>query len=372
MVFDGGLRMTKQKIVMLIITEACNLSCVYCYEHNKTSRKMDFETAKKIIDKELKADDGYDNILIEFFGGEPFLEFELLRKIHEYIYQQNTAKSILCFATTNGTLITPTIKKWLSENRKTMCCGISLDGTPEMHNVNRNNSFFKIDLSFFKNLWPLQSCKMTISPQTIPFLADGILFLSSLGYVITASFAQGVEWDTSSTKVLTQELDKLVRYYANSDDPICDFLKVRFDLLAYPNSNITTKWCGCGKELNAYDVQGNRYPCQGFAPQTLGENLEFMGADETFFNGFVDEGCMGCTMLPICPTCYAANYQRCGDYKKRDMVLCEFNKAIVLASSAIQYQRIVHKNIDDISEEEFLTLHGIKNFKNSNLSYGEL
>ena len=43
----------KIKVVTITLTQNCNLSCTYCYEHNKSQKIMDFETAKSIVDKEL-------------------------------------------------------------------------------------------------------------------------------------------------------------------------------------------------------------------------------------------------------------------------------------------------------------------------------
>ena len=66
-----------QRNISLIVTERCNLSCVYCYEHNKSAKQMTFDVAKKIIDEELINLDKYE-YMIDFFGGEPFLNFELI------------------------------------------------------------------------------------------------------------------------------------------------------------------------------------------------------------------------------------------------------------------------------------------------------
>ena len=66
----------KQRNISIIVTERCNLSCVYCYEHNKSAKQMTFEIAKKIIDEELTNLDKYE-YMIDFFGGEPFFEFQV-------------------------------------------------------------------------------------------------------------------------------------------------------------------------------------------------------------------------------------------------------------------------------------------------------
>ena len=77
--------MVNRKSVVLVLTQKCNLSCVYCYESNKNAIDMSFETAKQIIDSEIRNIDGYDEILFELFGGEPFSNFELIKSIVSYL-----------------------------------------------------------------------------------------------------------------------------------------------------------------------------------------------------------------------------------------------------------------------------------------------
>ena len=71
--------------VSLTVTEGCNLSCTYCYEHSKSPRMMDIKTAKAIIDRELKETPPDIELDFDFFGGEPFLAFPLIRGLTEYI-----------------------------------------------------------------------------------------------------------------------------------------------------------------------------------------------------------------------------------------------------------------------------------------------
>lgn len=81
-----------KKIVTLVLTQNCNLNCSYCYEHSKTKKTMSVETAKKIIEKEINTNDEYPEIIFEFFGGEPFLEFDLIKELYEYIWNPKFTK----------------------------------------------------------------------------------------------------------------------------------------------------------------------------------------------------------------------------------------------------------------------------------------
>lgn len=73
--------MKKRMQISLIITESCPLACNYCYEIHKANQKMTFEKAKEHIDREFAGLDEDAEINIEFFGGEPFLNFELIEQV---------------------------------------------------------------------------------------------------------------------------------------------------------------------------------------------------------------------------------------------------------------------------------------------------
>ena len=126
------------KTLMLILTENCNLNCVYCYEHNKTIKDMSFETAKNIIDQEFVDIEEYEHGEIELFGGEPFLNFSLIKNIYDYTMEKYGENNDIVFATTtNGTLVHGEIQEWLYKRRNNFIVTLSLDGTPEMQNANR-------------------------------------------------------------------------------------------------------------------------------------------------------------------------------------------------------------------------------------------
>ena len=101
------------------VTDACNLACSYCYQINKHKNQMKLETAQKFIDM-LIADDEqmqymYDtkkskSVIIEFIGGEPFLEVDLMEDIYTYfvkqciIHNHPWATSHMMSISSNGTL----------------------------------------------------------------------------------------------------------------------------------------------------------------------------------------------------------------------------------------------------------------------------
>jgi len=337
-----------KKTVMLTITEKCNLSCVYCYEQNKSLKTMDLSTAIKIIENELNADDEYDECEIQFFGGEPFLEFDLIKAVCDYIWSKTWNKKVKCFTTTNGTLVHGEVKEWLLQNKDRFTCGLSLDGLPEAHNINRNNSFEKIDHQFFIDTWSNQYVKMTISPETLPMLADGVKYLHSLGFEIDNNLAYGVDWtDKKYIKVLEEQLKDLVDFYIdNPKIKPCRMLNLHLENIA--TDIRIPRWCGAGKGLKSYDVIGRKYPCQMFTPlSNANVNYEEILKIDFSETNTVDKNCEHCLIYNVCPTCYGHNYSATGSISKRDKSLCELTK---ISTKAIAY--LWFNKLDKYSREQ--------------------
>ena len=90
----------------LYMTEACNLNCVYCYEHKKGTAIMPMNIAQEGIRStfERAIRDNIEYVEILFHGGEPFLAFERIKEICDWIWTQEWPVKYICYATTNGTL----------------------------------------------------------------------------------------------------------------------------------------------------------------------------------------------------------------------------------------------------------------------------
>ena len=77
-------RLKKRRLLVLSMTEDCNLACSYCYEHHKNKSCMPVETAIQAI-TDCFRDNDYDELEINFFGGEPLLEFANIAQICEWL-----------------------------------------------------------------------------------------------------------------------------------------------------------------------------------------------------------------------------------------------------------------------------------------------
>ncbi len=334
-----------RKSISLVATQSCNLNCTYCYEDFKSKRTMTFDRAFSIIEGYLSSSSTeYDECVIDIFGGEPFLNFPLIKQLCEAVWAKKWIKPFLFYATTNGTLIHGEIQEWLLSNKHKFYASVSLDGTPEMHNLNRSNSFSKIDLSFFQNTWENPSTKMTISKETLPFLADGVIFLHSLGFTIYNNLAYGIDWsDANNIDVLNRELEKLIVYYlAHQEIAPCSLLDVKMEYQTY----VEKKWCGTGTNMVVYDTDGVDYPCQMFLPMSIGHEKAELSRhiDFSITENLVDIKCQGCLLHPICPTCYGSNYSESGDIRTRNNQLCQLTKVRALASSYLKAKKVLAKN----------------------------
>ncbi len=129
--------------LILEVTGKCNLRCKYCiyndtYVHNREFNKEDmtFETAKKAVDYFFAH--GKDKISITFYGGEPLIRYELLKKVIDYSIKINESykKEISFGFTTNMTLMTEEMAQYFANIPKLNIMG-SLDGPNEIQNEYR-------------------------------------------------------------------------------------------------------------------------------------------------------------------------------------------------------------------------------------------
>lgn len=162
--------------LILIVTDNCNLRCEYCVYSEKypkeigySKKNMDFKTAKLAIDqffkihKERKKRGLRKEAHISFYGGEPLLNFELIRKSIEYV--KKIDPSTIFYITTNGTIMNDEIAEFLATNN--IMLTFSLDGYKDNHDRNRvyinHKESFDIIL---KNIKKLQDVKRQLNIET--------------------------------------------------------------------------------------------------------------------------------------------------------------------------------------------------------------
>ncbi len=334
----------------------CNLRCIYCYEDKSSTEIFDVEKTKASLLSQLQEKSG-GRTIVNFHGGEPFLVYKQIKELCEWIWEQETAEPYIFFATTNGTLVHGEIQEWLLKNKHRFIAGLSLDGNREMHNMNRSNSFDKIDIEFFAKTWPEQGVKMTVSPKSIEQLAAGVEFIHSTGiHNILVNLAYMVNWNEPHfAKVYQRELKKLAEFYKKNPELKRDTIfDVPFQLLVAPDAK-KRKWCGAGTQTKAYDVDGREYPCHLFFESVCGKEKSEGWHDIDFSSPdvYISKECAVCPLYPTCPTCYGANYIERGNIGSRDMSLCKLEKIRILEVARFEYDRIMNSNdTDQINAEE--------------------
>ena len=208
------------KAIILLITYDCNLRCSYCYEPKKAHRKMSVQSAKNVLLRAIsELDETYDSIIVQFMGGEPMLQFDLIREVSEWLWGLDLKVRIKnVHAPTNGTILTPEMKEWLVINKDRFSLALSFDGNRLMHNLNRSSSADEIDMSFFAKTFPDVAVKMTLSPDTIGYFYEGYKFLHEQGFnEIGPSLAIGdnIGWKKEHLIVMNEQLDLLIQYFIN-------------------------------------------------------------------------------------------------------------------------------------------------------------
>lgn len=329
------------KIVILTLTNHCNLACTYCYEHNKETQAMSLETALEIVEREMNAEDGSDFVCLYYFGGEPYLQFETMKQIHSYMHSHTWSKGWFGFSTTNGTLVHGEIQDWLRENASSMEVYVSIDGTREMHNRNRSNSFDKIDLDFFREEYPF--AKMTVTEATLPELASGIINLHELGFEVSANLGYGIPWSQNSPEILAEQLQILIEYYLSHPDKKPATILNLAILDMDPGSKTPKRFCGVGPYMKSYDVDGKAYPCHAFAPLCIGKELADQASQLDFSCPLtiekLDEKCRECPVAGVCPTCYGINFGACGNVYHINDDHCRMMKVQFLANAMFKYRQ---------------------------------
>jgi radical SAM protein with 4Fe4S-binding SPASM domain len=309
----------------------------------------------KIIESALQDSD--TALEFSFHGGEPFLKFDLMREAAEYFWEKyDPENKYVFFATTNGTLLTEDIKKWLSRHKEHFWCGISFDGTKAMQDKNRSNSSADIDLDFFLETWPQQQVKMTVSRETLPDLAQGTIFLHKKGFDVNNNLAYGLDWnDDANINILSDQLEKLMKFYLeNPDITPASILSMNVEWFTNDNTMKSERFCGTGSHMKCFDTAGKEYPCHFFMEINLGGNkpkpsdIEILRSEDCLLDPF----CKDCEIRLVCPTCYGYNFLASGNPAKRDRSLCTLTKIQAVASAIFSLRRIKHYGTLTIKDEE--------------------
>lgn len=357
--------------VGLLTTYRCNLNCKYCYIHTKRTKDMTLKMAQSILEPFLLNGNGL--LDITFMGGETLLAIDVIKPLIEWVKQGTWNRKYRFFGSTNGTMLTNDLKRWLKEHSDVLTLGLSYDGLPSAQDNNRGN--IDIDIDFFIKTWPQQPIQMTINTETVNQMADGVIYLLEEGARVHPNVAyEEKEWADDNIAEYGKQLNKLIYYYnVHEAKPlISQFIH---DLNEYAgnidNHKTQLKMCGAGNGFQIFDTDGQSYPCHILSPLVLkGEKLQqIKNGLISQITDFSDINCETCPYTTSCPTCIACNFLYRNNLQNRDKTHCKIMKMEVKAFIKKEVLRLTAK--EHLTPEDALEIDSIKklvNYNNSSLS----
>ena len=346
----------KNKHIFLSITERCNLNCIYCFEKSKRPDSMSVETALEHIYRELNSPDS-ESVTIDFMGGEPFLEFEKIKCICETVWAQEWNKSYSFYCATNGTLVHGEIKDWLYEHRDSFVCALSLDGTETAHNINRSNSFGKIDIDFFRTAWPGVRSKTICSKKTLGMLSDSIKYIYSLGFPdVDLKLAYSFDWSNKNEMdELCRQFDELIDFFTeNPNLKPPSLLSIDLNELNYEGKPIKS-WCTLGGSTISVDMYGKLFPCRYFQDLVRDNKISYEDlwkVDYANIEKTLKGKCVNCLIRDVCRTCYAYNLDTCGDFGIKNNYSCELSRVCAYSTAKLIIRKLEDKEDKNDAENK--------------------
>lgn len=359
------------------VTDACNLACTYCYQHNKGTRRMSRETAFAFVDMLLDRERTGDYInpdispfvIIEFIGGEPFLEVGLIDETIQY-WQMRTMELQHPWATrymvsicSNGVLYrSPEVQRFIQKHARHLSLSVTLDGTKELHDACRvfpdGRGSYDLAADACKDLISRGidvGSKITIAPGNIEKLSDALKFMVEFGYSeINANCVFEEGWDEGHASELYRQMKVFSDYLFENDleyDVFCSlYEESAFKPLDEDNLDL---WCGGDGMMLSCDPDGYLYPCIRYMESSLGDEVPpiRIGHVSTGIGKSPEEAklircmdcitrrsmssdeCFYCPIAEGCAWCAAYNYEVNGKLDSRATFICPMHKARALGNA---------------------------------------
>ena len=365
------------RTVTFQVTDKCNLACTYSYQINKGTRRMTMDDAKLFIDKLLTGEDGFKEyinpdispaIVVEFIGGEPFLEIDLIDEIVDYfrlrvIQLRHPWMEKFCVSIcSNGVLYTdPRVQKFLQKNKDNISFSVTLDGNKELHDKCRvfpdgggSYDIAEAATQDWMSRGYYMGSKITISQENLPYIYDALMHIVGLGYdEIHANCVYEAFWTEKDAGKLYELMKKF------SDFMLSDKKYRDLDCSLYTRNLGTPKkaddlqnWCGGTGSMLSMDPDGWLYPCIRYMESSLGADQKPMRIGNVHTGlatckehqncveclNVIDrrsqstDDCFYCPIAEGCSWCSAFNYQTYGTADKRVTRICPMHKGRVLAN----------------------------------------
>jgi uncharacterized protein len=281
------------KSMCLHLCHDCNLRCKYCFagtgDFGTGKRSMlTEEVGRKAIDFLIEASGSRRNLDIDFFGGEPLMNWPVVVALTNYCKErmQQTDKVIRLTITTNAVLLDDEKTEFINQNFDN--CVLSIDGRPQIHDKMRpdaggKGSYDRVEKhirSFVAARGDLQYyLRGTFTRNNLDF-SDDVLHLSTLGKNVSvepvvAAPGSGYEIREDDLRQIEAEYEKLALEMSlrMKNGTSFNFFHFAMDLSNGPCAYKRLKGCGAGIEYCSVTPEGDIYPCHQF----VGEEAFIMG-----------------------------------------------------------------------------------------------
>ena len=315
------------KALCIHIAHTCNLNCSYCFasqgKYHGDRAMMSFEVGKRALDFLIENSGSRRNLEVDFFGGEPLMNFDVVKQMVEYArsIEKEKGKNFRFTLTTNGLLIDDDVIEFANKEMSNVV--LSLDGRKEIHDRYRvdyagNGSWERI-VPKFQKLVEARGGKGyymrgTFTHANPDFLKDiqqmldlGFTELSMEPVVSTPSDPEALTQD--DLQVVMDQYEKLAELMLERDKEQRPFTFYHYmiDLTGGPCIYKRISGCGSGTEYMAVTPWGDLYPCHQFVGEEkfkLGDI--YMGVTNTE----IQDEFASCNVYarPDCKDCWAKLY----------------------------------------------------------------
>jgi uncharacterized protein len=342
----------------LCLTHACNLRCDYCYAGAKSNTRMSWEVARKSIDFALPHSLQRAALLgtppeaqLGYFGGEPLLEWPLLKRSAEYALEIAARDGITLkkTVTTNMTLLDEEKMTWFRAHD--FYLGLSLDGNAAMHDTLRrfpdgtgSHATAARALRFFRGSQPAGEIILVVDPRNVAHLAKAVEWLLTediRNMALNPNFY--IEWPETALRAWQTASERIGDLYIEAYRA---GRPVRINVI---DGKIRTRIkdgyalcdkCGFGENEIAIAASGNIYPCERIVGDDTNEALRlgniFTGFDSAkrsqivACRGNVIEECRDCPVKERCMNwCSCINYATTGAINRVDGLVCHHERMVI-------------------------------------------
>lgn len=320
-------RQTVVKAMCLHIAHDCNLACRYCFaeegEYHGRRALMSFETGKKALDLLIRSSGARKNLEVDFFGGEPLLNWDVVKQLVAYGRSQEEAfnKKFRFTLTTNGVLLNDAVMEFC--NREMGNVVLSIDGRKEVHDhmrpFRKGAGSYDLILPKFRKFAEQRNqdkyyVRGTFTHYNLDFSKD-VLHLADLGFKqisiepVVAPPEEDYAIREEDIPVILEQYDILAKEMIKREKEGrgFNFFHFMIDLTGGPCVYKRLSGCGSGTEYLAVTPWGDLYPCHQF----VGEEEFLMGnVDEGILRKDISDRFGRCNVYtkPECRECFARFY----------------------------------------------------------------